>query len=146
VADHTFVCAIHIATTPERLWEALTSNEFWQKYWNGQWGVESDWKTGSQLTFFGSDGKVFSVGEVVESDPPHSLTYTWPNPEEDATTPERLTWQITTSGPGTVMLKLIHEHLSDEYYEKVPPGWAAILSSLKTLLETGAPLKFNPMK
>ena len=136
MSDRTFVYAIHIAATPEKVWEALTRNEFWQKYWDGEWRIESDWQVGSSLTFFTRDGKLFSKGEVLESNPPHSLTYTWPT--------ERLTWQISSSGPGTVLLKLIHERLTEEYYQGVSQGWACILSSLKTLLETGRPLAFHP--
>jgi len=143
--SRTFVYALHIAATPEKLWEALTSNAFWQQYWNGEWRIESDWRAGSPLRFYTADGKLYSQGEVLASDPPSSLTYTWPNPEQDQRTPpERLTWRITTTGPGTVKLELLHEHLTEEFYEGVCQGWAAILSSLKTLLETGSPLAFHP--
>jgi len=38
----TYRYALHVATTPERLWEALTKNEFWEKYWDGEWRIESD--------------------------------------------------------------------------------------------------------
>ena len=146
MSEHTFVYALHIATTPEKLWEALTSNTFWQKYWDGEWRVESDWKKGSPLTFFTGDGAFFSKGEVIESDPPSKLSYTWPNPEAErgSTPPERLTWEITATVPGTVKLVLTHENLTEEYYRGVSQGWPAILSSLKALLETGSTLVFHP--
>jgi uncharacterized protein YndB with AHSA1/START domain len=146
MSSRTFVYALHIGATPDKLWQALTGNEFWQQYWNGEWRIESDWKVGSPLRFFTAAGEFFSQGEVLESDPPRTLTYTWPNPEEEqgAAPPERLTWRITATGPGTVMLQLVHEQLSEEFYEGVSKGWAAILSSMKTLLETGKPLVFDP--
>ncbi|MCI0362235.1 MAG: SRPBCC domain-containing protein [Phycisphaerales bacterium] len=148
MSDRTFVYAVHIATTPEKLWQALTRNEFWQEYWNGEWRVESTWKSGSPVKFFNGDGTFFSEGKVIASDPPKSLTYTWPSPPEDQGSappePERLTWQIKPTGPSAVMLKLIHECLSEKYYQSVGEGWPAILSSLKSLLETGQPLKFFP--
>jgi uncharacterized protein YndB with AHSA1/START domain len=144
--DHTFVYVLHIRTTPEQLWDALTRNEFWQQYWGGEWQIDSDWRAGSAVTFRTRDGELFSTGEVVTSDPPTTLAYTWPNPEPEqgAGAPERLTWRITKSGPGTVALELTHEHLTDEYAASVGRGWGAVLSSLKTLLETGAPLAFDP--
>lgn len=144
--DQTFVYAIHIATTPEKLWEALTSNEFIQQYWQGEWRIDSDWKVGSPVKFFDADGKLYSQGEVLESDPPNKLAYTWPEPADKITAaqPERLAWQITSSGPGTVMLKLIHDRLTEEWYKGVSEGWPSILSSLKTLLEQGKPLAFHP--
>lgn len=57
--------------------------------------------------------------------------------------PQRLAWEITPSGPGTVKLKLIHDRLTDKYYDGVSEGWPAVLSSLKSLLESGTPLAFH---
>jgi uncharacterized protein YndB with AHSA1/START domain len=146
MTDHTYVYVLHIATTPEKLWEALTSNEFWQKYWGGEWRIESDWRKGSSLVFYTGDGAFYSKGEVLESDPPRKLTYTWPPSveEQGSVPPERLTWEIVTSGPATMKLTLTHENLSEKYYKGVSQGWPAVLSSLKTLLETGSPLAIDP--
>lgn len=144
MSDRTYVYAIHIATTPEKLWTALTSNEFISQYFP-EFRLESDWKAGSPLKYFTADGKFYSEGEVLESSPPNKLSYTWPESEAEKTAvvPERLLWEITPSGPGTVKLKLIHDRLTDKYYEAVGEGWPLILSSLKSLLETGAPLAFD---
>ena len=144
MTDHTYVYAIHIATTPEKLWQALTSNEFIQQYWP-EWRLESDWKAGSSVKYFTSDGKLYSQGEVLESSPPHKLSYTWPEAEAEKREglPERLVWEITPSGPGTVKLKLTHEQLTDEYYQGVSEGWPVILSSLKSLIEMGKPLVYH---
>ncbi len=144
MSEHTYVYAIHIASTPERLWTALTSNEFIRQYW-GEWRIESDWQVGSPVKYFTADGKFYSQGEVLESSPPEKLSYTWPEPEEErkAASPERLVWQITSSGPGTVKLLLVHDHVTEEFYQGVSQGWPTILSSLKSLLETGKPLIFQ---
>lgn len=76
------------------------------------------------------------------SEPPFKLTYTWPEPEAERVLPEpeRLSWEISEKGPGTVQLKLVHENLSETYYNGVSEGWPAVLSSLKSLLETGKAL------
>lgn len=145
MSEHTYVYVIHIAATPEKVWEALTRTEFWEKYFE-EWKVESEWTAGAPLRFYSADGALFSVGEVVAADPPRSLTYTWPEPADKRVLelPEQLRWTIEPSGPGTVRLTLAHERLSDAYYKSVSEGWPAVLSSLKTLLETGAPLAFDP--
>jgi uncharacterized protein YndB with AHSA1/START domain len=145
MSDHTYVYVIHIAATPEKLWEALTRSEFWEKYFEA-WKVESEWTVGAPLRFYTAEGELFSVGEVEAADPPRSLTYTWPEPEGERVQdePERLTWTIEPSGPGTVKLTLTHERLSDAYYTGVSQGWPAVLSSLKSLLETGVPLALEP--
>ena len=43
-----FVYVTYIETTPEKLWEALTSSEFTKRYW---WdtSIVSDWKVGSSI-------------------------------------------------------------------------------------------------
>lgn len=142
--DRTYVYAIHIATTPEKLWTALTSFEFTSRYFP-EFRLESDWKAGSPLKYFTEDGKFYSQGEVLESNPPKRLSYTWPESEAEKTSdlPERLVWEITPSGPGSVLLKLIHDRLTDKYYEGVSEGWPKILSSLKSLLECGTPIVFH---
>ncbi len=35
MTERTYVYTIHIATTPEALWRALTSSEFTEQYWGG---------------------------------------------------------------------------------------------------------------
>jgi uncharacterized protein YndB with AHSA1/START domain len=143
--DRTFVYAIYIAATPEQLWQGLTSNEFIQQYWP-EWRIESDWQAGSVVTYYTQAGQLYSQGEVLEARPPQKLSYTWPASEEDKTSdvPERLTWEITPSGPGTVKLLLLHEQLTEEWYQGVSQGWPKILSSLKSLLECGQPLAYTP--
>jgi uncharacterized protein YndB with AHSA1/START domain len=81
------------------------------------------------------------------SKPPRTLTYTWPNPEEEqgSAPPERLTWEITSTGPGVVTLKLIHERLSEEYYQGVSKGWPTVFAAMKTLLETRTPVALKAL-
>jgi hypothetical protein len=44
------------------------------------------------------------------------------------------------------MLKLIHDQLAEENYLGVSGGWPAIISSLKSLLETGKVLALSPQR
>ena len=136
-----FVYVTHIATTAEKLWAAITSSEFWRKF-SGP--IESDWKAGSPVRFFLPNGEMYSEGEVLESSPPHTLSHTWPDPEgaKDPKSSQRLTWQIESSGPGTVKLTLIHENMTEKAYRGVVAGWPALIGSLKTLLETGRTIEF----
>ncbi len=146
-SEPAFLYATHIKTTPERLWAALTEDEFWQQYWGNVWHVESTWVSGAALRFSNADGSFFSEGRIVEADPPRTLSYTWPNPpaEQGDRPPELLTWRIERSGPGVVLLTLEHARITPGYADSVARGWASVLSSLKSLLETGAPLEFDPV-
>lgn len=129
------------------MWQALTEPAFQQQYWP-EWRFDSDWRKGSKLNYYLRDAdKLYSTGEIVESDSPSKLAYTWP--EEEGKGPERpelLAWEIEPSGPGSVKLTLTHANLTDQWYEGVSRGWPAILSNIKTLLETGKPLPLDPTK
>src|SRR5947207_2015830 len=67
------VFEIYIKTTPERLWEAITSSEMRQKYTFGV-GVESDWTNGSPYQGVSPLAPaVIWDGENLEVDPPRRL-------------------------------------------------------------------------
>src|SRR6266851_4642095 len=115
------VYTIYIASTPERVWEALTSAEFTRKYFFGN-AVEVELKVGGAYIVRTPDGALHISGEVIECVPPRRLTVTF-----------NVNW------PGLIE-KLGPTLVSDDILSGGRQGWPAILSSLKSLLETGAPL------
>jgi uncharacterized protein YndB with AHSA1/START domain len=139
-----FVYVTYIRTTPEKLWQALTDPAFTRQYWCGT-HQESDWKPGASWRAMIPDGRVADSGEIIECDPPRRLVLTWKNQflaalkDEDAS---RLTYELEQVG-SAVKLTLTHE--SDTPDSKliagVSTGWPHILASLKSLLETGAPIE-----
>ena len=44
----SYVYVTYIRTTPEKLWEALTSGDFSEKYWFG-YRIETDWTVGAEF-------------------------------------------------------------------------------------------------
>jgi|688.fasta_scaffold13025_11 hypothetical protein len=46
-----FVYTLFIATTAEKLWQALTTAEFTQQYWGGR-RHETDWQVGSPVKIY----------------------------------------------------------------------------------------------
>ncbi|MEP6668364.1 MAG: SRPBCC family protein [Chthoniobacter sp.] len=141
-----FVYVTHINTTPEKLWDALTNPDFTQQYWGGR-RVQSDWTVGASIKHLKADGAVELRGEVLQAEPPRLLSYTFLTaagdrvPDEKAT---RVTFEITTAF-GVTKLTIVHDGFEPDskLIFEISNGWQAILSSLKTLLETGAPLPFN---
>jgi uncharacterized protein YndB with AHSA1/START domain len=138
------VYTIYIASTPERVWEALTSAEFSRKYFSGN-AVEVDLKVGGAFVVRTPDGSVHISGEVIECDPLRKLTITfnvnWPQLIEKLG-PTLVTYEIEPVGD-VVKLTLIQSHdrsIDDDVLSGGRQGWPAILSSLKSLLETGEPL------
>ena len=73
-----FVYVTYIRTTPEALWEALTTPEFQKKYWFGV-SFDTDWKPGSSWKMFYPDGKVTDTGEVVTFERPRKIVLKWRN-------------------------------------------------------------------
>src|SRR5258705_11732812 len=92
-----FVYTTYIETTPEKLWEALTSSEFSKRYW---WNTEvkSDWKVGSPFALVMKGGTT-DVGEVLEFDRPRRLSYTFNNIFSEEAGNERHTKVVFISEP-----------------------------------------------
>ena len=141
VAKPVFVYVVYINTNAEKVWNALTDGELTRQYWLNQRNT-SDWKVGSPWRHedYDNPGILDVVGTVVESDRPHRLAVTWADPEEadDPTKRSRVTYAIDQDGP-LVRLTVTHDEFepdSDTALGLVE-GWPFILSSLKTLLETG---------
>jgi uncharacterized protein YndB with AHSA1/START domain len=132
-----FVYVTYIATTPEKVWSALQDEAMTRLYWGVKKNV-SDWKVGSRWTHQDSDtNEVAVTGEVLESDPPRKLVVTWSHP--GASEKSRVTYLLEPF-MNAVKLTLTHDQLDAEMEKKISTGWPAILSSLKSLLETGQPL------
>jgi uncharacterized protein YndB with AHSA1/START domain len=140
----TTVYTIYIASTPQQVWQALTSAEFSRKYFFGN-AVEIDLKIGGAYIVRRPDGALHISGEVIECDPPKRLTITfnvnWPALIETLG-PTLVTYEIEPAGDA-VRLTMTEAHdrpLSDDILSGGRQGWPAILSSLKSVLETGEAL------
>ncbi|MEU6083740.1 metalloregulator ArsR/SmtB family transcription factor [Streptomyces sp. NPDC047108] len=151
-----FVYTTYIHTTPERLWQALTDPAFTRRYWGV--AFETDWKPGSPMVWDERGARTEDPGQVVlEADPPRRLSYTWhtfsPQWAETfevgdellakiaAEQRSKVTFEIEPVGE-MVKLTVVHDGFApgSTVVEMVGEGWPSLLSSLKTLLETGDPL------
>jgi uncharacterized protein YndB with AHSA1/START domain len=137
------VYVTYIATTPEKLWAALTSSEFTRQYFFNR-TVESDWNKGSPWILRMPDGRVDVKGEVRESDPPRKLVVTWNVDWIAEKLPEAVvSYEIEPVGGGVVRLTMTEAHptpIPAYLLEGGRKGWPMILCGLKSLLETGKPL------
>jgi uncharacterized protein YndB with AHSA1/START domain len=154
----THVYQVYIKAPPERIWKALTSSEWTQRYgYRGD--VEMDLRPGGAYKAIASaemkargTPDVVVDGEVVEADPPRRLVQTWhPIWDEDtaAEPPTRLTYEIEPAAGDVCRLTVIHETAGAPRVEAMVTGtiegagggWPYVLSDLKTLLETGSSLE-----
>ncbi len=145
----SFIYATYIATTADKVWQALVDADIARVYWRDPTGEGaahvnvSDWQKGSRWEHQRDDaeGTVDIVGTVIESLPPSRLVLTWARPQDeaDAAKHSRVTFEIVPEGAAMVRLTVTHEDLEDDpkMLSSISGGWPKILSNLKTLLETG---------
>jgi uncharacterized protein YndB with AHSA1/START domain len=138
----TQIYHVFIKATPERIWEAITTPAFTERYFYGaRISVTPD---GYESR--GPDGSNWGDSRTLEFDPPRRLVHGWePNfdPELAKEPMSRVTWQIEPQEGGFCLLTVTHDQL-----EGAPKtassvsgtGWMMVLSGLKTLLETGEPI------
>jgi uncharacterized protein YndB with AHSA1/START domain len=144
VSKSTFTYEIYIASKPETVWKALLDGEFTRQYW-GHDNV-SNWQPGSEWEHRRADEtqKVAIVGQVLEASAPHRLVITWADPQHrrDRALHSRVTFQIEPMGDSMVRLTVTHDELAtgSDMQRRVSGGWPRVLSSLKSLLETGRAL------
>lgn len=153
-----FVYTTYIRTTPEQVWRGLTDPAFTRGYWG--LALESDWKAGSTVTVRLDAGGVTIADPaqvVLESDPYRRLSYTWHTftPEwaaaygisddhlaKFAAEPRsKVTFEIDQQGD-YVRLTVVHDGFDpgSAVLPGISQGWPLLMSSLKSLLETGAAL------
>ena len=145
----SFSYVTYIGAAPDRVWQALTDGALSRQYWYGR-RVESDWKVGSTVTFwYDADGEeaVSDRGIVLESKPPRHLSYTFHVEFIDELKdehPSRVTFDLEPVGEET-KLTLTHDEFEpkSQALEGCRAGWPVILSSLKSLVETGEPLAIS---
>lgn len=148
-----FVYTTYIATSPEQLWKALTDPAFTRRYWGATF--DTDWEPGSAMVWEERGVRIADPEQVVlESQPYRRLSYTWhtftpdfaaPAGLDDATVQamaseprSKVTFEIEPVG-SMVKLTVVHDGFQPDSILRgmVAEGWPAIISGLKTLLETG---------
>ena len=137
----SFVYVTYIHSSPEKVWEALTDAELTAEYW-GHSNV-SDWQPGSRWEHRRTDGSgiVDVAGEVIEATPPRRLVMTFGGEEGR---PSVVRFDIEPHHD-IVRLTVTHDDIPDESnYQAAAAGWAAVMSNLKSLLETGHVLPQAP--
>jgi uncharacterized protein YndB with AHSA1/START domain/DNA-binding transcriptional ArsR family regulator len=138
-----------IKTTPAKLWEALTDGKITPAYYYGG-RFEGKIEKGADYAYVAPEGHGYFVRGTIEEVVPNkklvaSFKGEWmPGMENDAAT--RVTWDIEQMGE-CCRLTLTHDNFEGETttYQMCGGGWPGILSGLKTFLETGEPLNYNPM-
>jgi uncharacterized protein YndB with AHSA1/START domain/DNA-binding transcriptional ArsR family regulator len=144
MTDPGYVYVTYIRATAERVWEALTDPDLTAAYW-GHRNVSADWRAGSRWDHVRADGTgdTDGGGTVEVADPPRRLVLSWEPPAQLPGPTSRVTFDIEPWGD-IVRLTVTHTDLTDTQRADVESGWAAVVSNLKSLLETGQALPQAP--
>ena len=156
----TQVYRVYIRTTAEAVWEAITQPEWTERYgycgaadYDLRVGGRANSRPGAAWSGVPNLPETIFDGEFVEVDPPNKLVQTFRMVMDPAMKDEgftRLTHEIEAQDNGVVKLTVIHELegapalaamvAGEHEAEGAGGGWAFVLSDLKSLLESGAPL------
>lgn len=131
----------------ERVWDALVDPEQTVCYFH-RTRIESSFRPGEKVRYvLDADDRDVVEGEVETFEPPHRLVMTWRfvhDAELAAEPPSRVEWTLTPAGADGQVTRVTLRHdglaLSPATWANVRLGWVGVLDSLKTFLETGAPL------
>jgi uncharacterized protein YndB with AHSA1/START domain len=140
----SYAYVIYVRATAEQVWHALTDADLTARYW-GHANV-SDWQPGSVWEHRRTDGSGTAdvSGRVLAAEPPTRLVITFGAATPGAAEPPTAGFLIEPY-QRIVRLTLTHQHLPDQQaLREVARGWPAVLSNLKSLLESGEPLPQAP--
>lgn len=149
----TQIHSIYIDAPAEKVWQALTSSEYTNRFgYGGDLTFEA--KPGGRMIHHTTPamkdmgmGDDALIGTVVEVEPPNRLVLDWQAAWHTDEPPQRLTYELTQGPSGLTRVTLTHDVTDapetakdvagNGKVEEGGGGWPWVLSSLKTLLETG---------
>jgi uncharacterized protein YndB with AHSA1/START domain/DNA-binding transcriptional ArsR family regulator len=139
--DHVYT--VFIKAPPERVWRAIVDGDDTVGYYFGT-RVVSDWAVGAAIRYDYADGSLAADGEVLAIEPGRQVAMTfhprW-SAEIDAEGPVRMTWSVEATDDGGTRLTVTSALVpGSKSATEFADGIAYIVSGLKTLVETGAPL------
>ena len=138
------VVVFYVRATPEQVWQAMTVPAFTTQYYYGS-PVDSTWQPGATVAYLTQDRSArMAEGTIVSVEPNRRLEITLKlvyAPHLAAETPSREVWEITDMH-GVCKLTVSHSGMAPDSATigAIKEGMPFILSSLKSLLETGSGL------
>lgn len=144
--DTPQVYELFVRATPEATWQAIVDGSMTAQYFFGS-AFRSTLEPGAPYSYTFPDGTVSVDGTIVEVVPQRSLVTTWAVHYDPSCAGERsrVRWTLTPHGVNT-KVTLVHElaEAPNTARNVGNGGWSWVLSSMKTLLETGAALTVPP--
>lgn len=122
-----------IKTTPETLWEALTTSDIIEQYHFMGASMRGAFETGKVATFVTPDGNDMIDFEVISADPPNGMEMMFFPKWMPGLAKSRVVYTIEQKGDETLFTI---EHFDiPEGQEGAIDGWNALVAAVKSYLE-----------
>jgi uncharacterized protein YndB with AHSA1/START domain len=138
-----FTYEIYIGAPVAKVWKGLIDGDTTQQYVYGT-RFEGKLKKGAPYAYMGDRNFKAVDGEILDFEPEKRLVMTWKAHWDDSVVNDRasrVTYELSAAG-ATTKLRLVHDDFDAKTatYTASVEGWPLMLSSLKSILETGKPL------
>src|SRR5262245_55925331 len=135
---------IYIAAPLTQVWNGLVDGEMTRHYVYGT-RLESTLEKGSPYAFVGDGNFKVVDGKIIEVDPEKRLVMSWNAHWDEKVAKDsasRVSYDLSAVGSATTKLRIVHDQFNGPTatYMGSVEGWPLMMSSLKSLLETGKPL------
>jgi uncharacterized protein YndB with AHSA1/START domain len=135
---------IYVGAPPRKVWKGIVDGEMTKHYVYGT-KLRSKLKKGTPYAYVGDGDFKVVDGEIVDVEPEKRLVMTWNAHWDESVSkdrPSRVTYELSAVGPSTTKLRVVHDDFDGPTptYVGSIEGWPLMMSSLKSLLETGKAL------
>ena len=135
---------IFIGAPLGKVWKGIVDGDMTRHYVYGT-RLESKLKKGAPYAYVGDGDFKVVDGEILEVEPEKRLVMTWQAHWDDAVGKDRasrVSYELSEAGASTTKLRVVHDDFEGPTatYTGSIAGWPLMLSSLKSLLETGKAL------
>ena len=142
--DVAYAYDIYIDAPLAKVWKGIVDGEMTKHYVYGT-RLESKLEKGAPYAYVGDGGFKVVDGEILEVEHEKRLVMSWKAHWDDSVAkdrPSRVSFELSAAGPSTTKLQILHDDFDGQTatYSGSVQGWPLMLSSLKSLLETGRPL------
>ena len=139
-----FAYDIYIGAPITKVWKGIVDGEMTKHYVYGT-RLDATLKKGARYAYVGDGDFEVVDGEILEIEPEKLLVMSWKAHWDDSVAkdrPSRITYALSAAGPSTTRLHIVHDDFDGRTatYSGSVEGWPLMMSSLKSLLETGKPL------
>jgi uncharacterized protein YndB with AHSA1/START domain len=135
---------IYIGAPMDQVWRGIVDPEMTRQYVYGT-ALDSRLQKGATYAYVGDGNFKVVDGEILEIEPQQRLVMSWRAHWDAAVEndrPSRVAFELGAIGPATTKLNIVHDDFDGPTatYKGSVEGWPLMISSLKSLLETGKPL------